>query len=320
MSEQPNNQQKEVDLFDVTGKIFSGIGKGIQILFGWTKRMIQFFFCLALKHWWTLLAVSILGGTFGYFKAKRIIPYFETEMLVETNVVSRIQIVDRINSLQRIIREGNNVSLAEYLSLPIDEINAIFFIKANAVGIAVDGRTTKTVVRRDENGKVIEEIITEINPQFVRIQVHSRKNAVINQLAESIVSFIENDPFTAKQTELASRMSLSQQEAIELEIQQLTLFQRKNLEKKSLVAASGNIPFMVVNEEKTYSHEIMEFKNQLAFLQREHEILHPALVVRPFTPFKKSADKRMKNILNFALLFFAVGYGILLFRESKKDS
>jgi len=317
MSEQPNNQQKEVDLFDVTGKIFSGIGKGIQILFGWTKRMIQFFFCLALKHWWTLLAVSILGGTFGYFKAKRIIPYFETEMLVETNVVSRIQIVDRINSLQRIIREGNNVSLAEYLSLPIDEINAIFFIKADVVDIEIERRTA---VRRGEYGRSIEEIITEINPQFVRIQVHSRKNAVINQLAESIVSFIENDPFTAKQTELASRMSLSQQEAIELEIQQLTLFQRKNLEKKSLVAASGNIPFMVVNEEKTYSHEIMEFKNQLAFLQREHEILRPALVVQPFTPFKKSADKRMKNILNFALLFFAVGYGILLFRESKKDS
>ncbi|MDR0437862.1 MAG: hypothetical protein LBH22_06120 [Bacteroidales bacterium] len=318
MSEQPNSQQKEIDLLNVTGKMFSGIGKGIQNLFTWLKRTIQGFFRLALKYWWILLILTILGGAFGYFKTKLTKPYFETEMLVEASVVNRIQIADRINSLQKMIRDGNNTFLAKQLSLPIKEVEHIFFIKADFINIKAEGRATRMVIRRDKDGVETEHIVEEITPQFIRIKIRTRENESINRLAQAIVYFVENDSYIAEQTTLAKRVNFLQQEAIEFEIQQLMLFQKKNIGKSPQVMTAGNTPFMVQNEERTYTNEILELKGRLASLQREHELLRSIFVIQPFTPFENPVDKRLKNILMFACLFFAVGYGVLLFREGLK--
>ena len=141
------------------------------------------------------------------------------------------------------------------------------------------------------------------------------ESASIAHLAQAIVSFIENDAFIAKQTTLAQQMNLAQQEAIEFEIQQLMLFQRKNIEKSSQVMAPGNAPLMVVNEERTYTNEILSLRNNLVSLQRDLALLSPVLVVQPFTPFENPVDKRMRNIFIFAFIFFAVSYSTLLIRE-----
>jgi hypothetical protein len=315
MSEQPNTQQKEIDLLDVMGRIFSGIGKGIQNLFSWIKRVIIAFVRLALKHWWILLIAIILGGAVGHFKTNWAKPYFQTEMLVETGVVSRIQIADRINSLQKMISDGNNVALAQQLSLRESKANAIFFIRADITEIRVEGRPTRTVIRRDRDGVETEVVVEEPNPQFVRVRVRLRENEGISGLGQAIVSFVENDAFIAERVVLAKQMNLSQQEAIDLEIQQLVLFQRRNIEKSPLVMTAGSSPLMVVNEERTYTTEILDLRNQLAALQRDYELLRPMFVIQPFTPFENPVDKRVRNILLFAFIFFAGGYSFLLFRE-----
>jgi len=318
MSEQPNTQQKEIDLLDVTGRIFSGIGKGVQNLFSWIKRVILAFIRLALRHWWILLITTVLGGTFGHFKTKWVKPYFETEMLAETSVVSRIQIANKINSLQKMIRDGNNTVLAQQLSLSENKVNAIFFIRADIAEISVDGKPTKTIVRRDRDGVETEVIVEEPNPQFVRVRVRLRESENIGRLAQAIVSFVENDPFIAERVALEKRQNLSEQEAIELEIQQLVLFQRRNIEKSPLVMTPGASPLMVVNEERTYTGEILDLRSQLSALQREYELLRPMFVVQPFTPFENPVDKRTRNILFFAFAFFLGGYWFLLFREGWK--
>jgi len=303
MSEQPNIQQNsEIDLLDVTGKIFSGIGKGIKNLFSWFKHVMQAFSRLALKYWWILLIATILGGVFGHFKEKMTKPYFETEMLVEANIVSRIQIANRINNLQRMISDGNNIALAQQLSLPASDVKHIFFIKADVVEIKVEGNATRV----------------EQNPQFIRVRVRVWENERIGQLARAIVDFIENDAFIAEQTALVRRESLSQQEAVELEIQQLMLFQKKNIEKSPQVMTAGNTPLMVQYEERTYTNEILELRSQLARLQRDFDLLRPIRIVQPFTPFDNPVDKRLKNILFFACMFLALCYFLLLFREGWK--
>jgi hypothetical protein len=320
MPEQPNAQpqQKEIDLIDVTGKIFSEIGKGIQNLFGWMKRVIIAFFRLALRYWWIFLILTILGGTFGYFKAKLQKPFFETEMLVEARIVSRIQVANRINSLQNMITDGNNIALAQQLSLPIDKVNSIFFIKADIVEVKVEGRPTRTIIRTDKDGVQTEEVVLEPSPQFIRVRVRTHENENINFFANAIVSFVENDAYIAEQTALAKQHNIRQQEAIEFEIQQLALFQKKNIEKSPQVFTSGNSPLMVVNEERTYVDEILDLRNRLSILQNEYVRSRPLVIIQPFTPFENPVDRQWKNILFFACLFFAAGYGVLLFREGWK--
>jgi hypothetical protein len=302
MSEQPNTQHnKEIDLLDVTGRIFSGIGIGIKNLFSWIKRVIQAFFRLAFKYWWILLIATILGGVFGHFKEKMTKPYFETEMLVETSVVGRVQIANRINNLQRMISDGNNSALAQQLSLPMSDVQHIFFIKADVVEIRVEGSVTRAE-----------------QPQFVRVRIRVWENEKIGRLEQAIVSFIENDAFIAEQTALVRQVNLSEQEAIELEIQQLTLFQRKNIEKSPQVMTAGNTPLMVQHEERTYTNEILELRSQLAQLRHNFELLRPIRIIQPFTPFENPVDKRMKNILFFAFLFFVAGYSALVIRAGWK--
>jgi hypothetical protein len=318
MSEQTNTQpQKEIDLIEVTGKMFSGIGKGLQNLFSWLKRLIQYFFRLCLKYWWILLVATIFGGTFGYFKVKWTKDFFETEMLADTSVVSGIQIANRINSLQNLIQDDNNTVLANQLSLSPKEVDGIFFIRADFKRLDISGKPTKVVVR-ERDGITVEEFVPEISPQFLRIRVRTREKEKISRLGQAIVNFVENDAFIKERINLAKRVNLQQQEAIEFEIQQLMLFQRKNIERSPQVFTSGSSPLMVVNEEKTYTTEILDLRNELAVLQRNYELLRPLFVIQPFTPFENPVDRRMRNILFFATMFFGIGYCSLLFREGWK--
>ncbi|MDR1951063.1 MAG: hypothetical protein LBP96_02390, partial [Bacteroidales bacterium] len=107
MSEHPNTQpqteQIEIDLLEVTVNIFSALGRGIRALLGWIKDYIQWFFRFTKKYFWILAALTVIGAIGGYTKAKMQKPFYETEMLVETQLVARAQIADRINNLQKLI-------------------------------------------------------------------------------------------------------------------------------------------------------------------------------------------------------------------------
>ena len=316
MSEQPISQpSKEIDLLDVMGRIFSGIGNGIKNFSAWIKRGIQTFFRLFLKYWWLFCALLIIGSAFGYYKHKLQRPYYETEMLVEANRVnSRLQIANRINSLQDLVNNANNQILANQLGLSVNEIRSIFYVKADIIDVKVEGKATRTVIRRDKDGVETEEIVEERGPQYIRVQVRVWENQNISKIERAIIKFIENDPYIVEQIKLAKDINQSQQKAVETEIEQLRLFQKKNIEKGSLVVSKDS-PLMVQNEEKTYVDEILELGSRLAYLQREYELLRPLLVVQPFEPLEKPVDNRLRNILFFALLFFGIGYGAMLLRE-----
>jgi len=300
-----NSKEKEIDLLDMTGKMFSGIGKGISALFHWIQTIIGKLFRFALKHWWILAICTVLGGVAGYLKATFQKPYFETEMLVETQIIPRAQIADRINNLQLLIRDNSNIALAKVLGIPEKEVKDIFFIKADLVNVKVDRVKSKT-----------DSVEEELGPQFLRIRIRVWENHSIARMEQALEKFIEADPYTQERLEVFRRNNLAQQAAIEGEIEQLQLFQKKNIEKSSSVMTSGAMPLMVQNEERTYVGEILDLKNQILNLQAAYDLTRPLSIIQPFTPFENPVDKRLKNMVIFAFLFFVAGYSILLFRES----
>jgi len=313
MSEQnnPQPQQKEIDLLDVTGRIFSGIGRGIQALFGWIKQLVVNCFRLAFKYWWILLLLTILGGALGYFKAKMQKPFFQTEMLVETQIIPRAQIADRINGLQSLIADANKAALAGMLNITVSEAEAIFFIKADVINVRVETPGRRVAAEG-------ESITEELGPQFIRIRVRLWDNDKIEKLEQAILTFIETDPYTQERLAIFRRNNLLQQEAIQTEIEQLRLFQRKNIERSSSVMTAGNTPLMVVNEERTYVGEILELQNQILALQSAFELVRPLSVIQPFFQFENPVDRLLRNVLLYAFLFFTLGYCSLLIREGWK--
>jgi hypothetical protein len=307
MSEQSNTQtqQKEIDLIEVTGKIFSGIGNHIQVFFAWFKNIILWFLKFAKRHFWILFILAILGASTGYIKAKLEKPFFESEMLVETQIIPRAQIADRINNLQQMIVDRNYTDLAEKLSLSTDDAKSIFFIRADLVNVKVEAQK-----RTDADGNIIE-----IGPQFMRIRVRLWDNLNIARLEQAFVSFIEADPYTQERLSLFRRNNLAQQEAVTAQIDQLKLFQKKNIEKSPSTMTSGTVPFIIQNEERTYVVEILELKNDILALQSAYELTRPLSVIQPFFLFENPVSRTLFNMLIFSALFFCCGYGFLLFRE-----
>ncbi len=315
------NKEKEIDLLSILGNIFSAIGRGIMAVAGWIKTTLLWFFGFFKKHFWVLFALLVVGAAAGYMKARLQKPYYETEMLVETQIIPRAQIADRINSLQNMIDDKND-ALANILNLPIDEVHDVFYINADIVNVKVElPADYKEKVRKKKKGSEEEEEeeiekAEELGPQFIRITVRLWDNENINRLEEALVEFVENDPYTQERLNIIRTHNQMERMAILAEIEQLSLFQKKNIEKSSAIMTAGNSPLLVQNEEKTYVAEILALKNNLLALERDSILTKPISVIQPFVPYQNPVDRTLANMVGFALLFFGIGYGLLFIREN----
>ncbi|MDR2908224.1 MAG: hypothetical protein LBU91_09595 [Bacteroidales bacterium] len=313
MSEQTQPQEtKEIDLLEITSKLFSTIGRGFTALFKGLKNLTGWFFRTIKKHFWILFILAIVGAGGGYFKAKKQRPYYETEMMVETQIISRVQVAERLNFLQELIDDRSNLTLASELKLPAEDVKHIFYIKADIYNVSVE-------VPLNKRDSAEEELITEeLGPQFLRIRIRVWDNKSIKKLEHALVTYIETDPYTQERFQLLQEANMKERENIKEQIDQLLLFQKKNIEKSSSVLTSGNMPFMVQNEERTYVSEILKLKTDIINLERAYELTRPLSVIQPFTPFESPVDRTLFNTVFFAVLFSGCGFIFLVFRQGWK--
>jgi len=319
----PQNQteSKEIDLIDVAGKTFTGIGNGLKSLFLWLGKILNTFFRFSLKFWWILLIATILGGIAGMLRDNMARPYFQAEMLaVASEEVDRTLVANLINSLQPMIDDHNYAFLSQQLSLPVSSVSQLSSVRADIADIRVPGRPMRTIIVVDRDGVETEEIVAEPNPQVIRVRIETWENTAISDFTNAIVGFVENNPFIAEQIDIAKRINLAQQRIFEREIAQLTALQQRNIEQAPMLITThqGSLP-VVVDRAQTFFHEIVNFTEMLTDLQREYELMQrPLRVVQPFFPAENPVDRRSRNILKFALLFFALCYTTLQIRENAK--
>jgi len=307
---QTQTESKEIDLIEVSGKILSGIGRGIRNFFAWIKELILLFFRYTKKYFWILAVLGVLGATAGFFKAKLQKPFFATEMMVETQLISRVQIADRINGLQRLVRDNNSVALARQLDITVEAAESIFFIKADVIIVRVE------VAERRGSDEIERE---DVGPQFIRIRIRLWDNQNIAKLEHAFVTFIETDPYTQERLTISRNNNLEMQDAIRGQIAQLESFQRKNIEQSPMVMSAGsNMPFIMQNEERTYVPEILELKGRLLDLQQAYKLTRPLSVIQPFFPFETPVSRTLYNILLYAMLALFAGYSVLLIRDGWK--
>ena len=322
MSEQNTPQpqkEKEIDLLEVTGKAFTGIKRG-------TKSLVNFATWLAhnlgqfllqtirytIKHFWLLAVLAVLGAAFGFTKARVSRPFFATEMLVETQLIPRAQIAERINSLQQLANDQNHAALVRLLNIPIADAEALFFIRADVVNVVVD-RPRRRVVEGDD--VEVDAGRNILGPEFVRIRIKKWNNQGIQRLERALVMFIETDPYTQERLEIFRRNNRAQREAIETEIAQLRLFQQKSLENTTQTMATtiGNMPLVIQqNEDNTYVNEILSYQNRLLALDQAYELTRPLSVIQPFFLFENPVNVLIRNLLLFTALFLLAGYLTLL--------
>ncbi|MCL2413044.1 MAG: hypothetical protein FWC98_02790 [Bacteroidales bacterium] len=304
---QTQPESKEIDLIDITGKIFTGIGRGIRSLFAWFKELFLHFYRFTKQHFWILFVLAILGGGSGYFVDRKQDPFFESEMMVETQLVPRAQIVERINSLNLLVRDGNDALLARALNIPVSRAESILSIRADVVQVSADVEQRRA-----------DTIIEAIGPQLIRVRVRVSDRTTIEHLESAFVSFIENDPFTQERLAIFRTNNLLMQTAIETEIEQLRAFQRINIQRSPQVLVPGNMPMMVQHEERTYVSEILSLQSRLFNLQRDLALTRPLSVIQPFFAFETPVSRTQVSIMLFALLAVAAGYVVLLIRKNWK--
>lgn len=312
MAEDPNvPKEKEIDLFVVLAKIASGFGKIFTLLFHGIKVALVWSYAFIRKHFWVFLILVLLGGVGGYLKSKLEKPYYQTEMLIETQLVPRAQIAERINSLQQLISEKNE-SLAGALHLSQADMISLFYIRADIVSVSVDVQTTRNPT------DTLPVVRQELGPQFIRITIRLWDNRSIRRLQTAILEFIESDSYTKERWDLFKSNNQAQQTAIMEEIAQLQLFQKKNVEKNNSLLTLSSTPLVVQNEERTYVEEILSLKSRLSALQNAYQITRPASVILPFLPFQSPVNTLFRNIMLFAGLCMLAGFVFFLILDNWK--
>jgi hypothetical protein len=285
------------------------------LLFQWIGRKILQFLRFLKKNIWLFVALFILGLVTGYVRTTISKPFYETEMLVETRMVSRAQVADRFNNLQSIVKAGENNSLAQVLDINVRNIDSIFSINADIINVRVEMQTGNR--RRDRNDTTLVEVVEEVGPQFLRVSVRSWSDRSVGNLGQALVEFIENDPHINERVEHARMINRLQQSAIREQIEKLTLFQEKNVlnEASTVTIATLNTPIVSQTEERTYVGEILSLQDQLINLQGAYELIKPIVVVQPFLPFGDPVSRMMRNLLIFSILFPAAAGAFIVSRN-----
>jgi len=306
---QTQTEPKEIDLIDVV----ANIGRGIRTFFVWLGNLFLHFLRFTKKYFWILLILAILAGGAGYLRESLRDPFFKSEMTVKTQLIPSAQIADRFNSLNLLIRDNNTRALKTALDISIDKVENLLRVHADNI------EQERVIVSQQRTTDLSQRIITDtITEEFVRIEVRINNPSAIEYLEQSLVSFIENEPFVQERLTVFRRNNLLMQEAIETEIEQLREFQRINIERSPLVMVPGNMPLMIQSHERTYVAEILDLQNRLLELQRELALTRPLTVIQPFLALETPANRTLFNILLFALFAVIVGYVVLLFRENWK--
>jgi len=209
MTDKKLTQQEEVDL----GNLFTVIGKGIRNFF---NVILQFF--TSIFHYFVLLLIFLknhaiklilsilIGAVLGFVLDLKSQKSYFSNLIVETNFDSGVQLYKQINYLNDLIKREDTVTLAKVLN--ISETKAAQFTSIEVSPFQPERNLYKAY---DEYIQNIDTIYTKgftINDfkkrldnydyQYQDIEVQAHSKTVFSNISSAIFIMVENDYYKNK--------------------------------------------------------------------------------------------------------------------------
>ena len=202
-------QEEEVDL----GNLFKVIGKGIKNFFNFLGDILQsifhyfILFLIFIKNNLLKLGLAlVLGFMVGLFLHYLNPKTYVSEMIVETNYGSGMQLYKQIDYLNDLVKKKDSVSLSNVLSIHENEASKISNFKVSPyqpsqnLYNAYDEYLLKTdtVYTRNYKFEDFKKRVDKYDLRYHQIEVSSELSTIFTKLSTSLIYLIESDYYKNK--------------------------------------------------------------------------------------------------------------------------
>lgn len=244
------------------------------------------------KNFWILLIAGVIGGGLGYstkFFGKK---HFESSMLIESYPISNNLLMEYINSIQLIIKDGNRHYLSERME--IDTTNIIDLKKISVEDVY------------DEKAKK--------SKGYLSIAVTVDDNKLLNNLSSGILNYIEKEPFVQSEIQIFTENNQNLISKIDIEIEKLEVLQRNNLNQQK---SKGDVS--IYNSQNSYQNELLALLKEKQRLEKQLKFSTPFRIIQDFTIYQKPIRKTATYTFTGGLLFGFIAMFILVIRNINKS-
>lgn len=332
-------QEEEVDL----GNLFKVIGKGIKNFFNFIgdllKSIFHYFILILVflkNHALKLGLALFIGFIIGFILHKLEPKSYVSNMIVETNYGSGVQLYKQINYLNNLVNKKDSVSLANALGINTNEAAKISGLKVSVFNperslySAYDEylKNTDTIFTRNFKFEDFKKRVDKHDLRFHQIKVSSELNNIFTKLTPEITQLVENDYYKSKRdiklNEINQKLAVLNKNLMQIDTLRKTYKEVSLKEAGKLSGASTIEISKSVTENNINDIKLFETSNEILNNINETNIdkIRKNKIINIISDFDKIGvpDKNIthKKYFQFAILFFGLMLGWILFRKLNK--
>jgi len=315
--EQSGKKSNEVDLLEFFNLIWVGLKKLIFAI----ARSVMFLIMFGLRKSFWLFLFILAGIGIGYFGFSATDHFFRSNMIVQPNGFSSIDMASYINDIHEFCSENNKAGLGKAFEIipenaeKIKDIQAFFFIDVNGdrIGDFVDYKNT--YIPRDTNQRII--------PDRLLIQADVFDDQIFSDIRSGLINYLNRNPYLSDVNRIRKQELQSLIKQIDFEIAKLDSLQ--NFEYFTESGNNRNSPrsgqFIILNEKVTqlYYHDKQSLLLKQNNYRRTMELAtQPVTIIKDFPDLVVVENSVSKYIVIAAFVTLLVGYLLLLVLAYRK--
>ncbi|MCF6296518.1 MAG: hypothetical protein L3J08_00795 [Flavobacteriaceae bacterium] len=307
MAENKQNQEDEIDL----GNLFKIIGKGIKSLFNaigdFFLNFFHYFILLLIFLKKNILKIGlavILGAALGYFLEYDKPEEYSSNLIVETNYNSGIQLYKQIDYLSNLVSKKDTISLAKALQISTTEASQIRTLEVmphkaekNLFKLYDEylKKINDTLFTKGLEIEIFKKRLNQYDYNYQEVFIKSNSKFGFNKISMGLKILVENEYFKRnkeiRKKQLNSKLAVLQKNLIQIDSLR-SLYKKVKLKEAGKPSSSTTLEI----SQKVVDNNI----NDITLFNTSNEILAEIESLN-------SQILRSNNILNFISNFEEAG-------------
>ncbi|MBA7535234.1 hypothetical protein ES705_27487 [subsurface metagenome] len=315
----------EIDLLDLTKKISRSTGKIFFSLFNFLKNIFLQILIFIIKKFVYLVIFVVAGAIIGGIISLREKPFYQTNLIMRSNLVSNVAMINYINRIHTLCNGENIIGLSQSLNLDttivksIKDLQAFWMIDNNNDGIGDYLDEKNEFIGLDDTSRLKRRLQDEFS---VRLKVYD--NSIIEEVQHGLELYIDSNDYFIKLSEvkkarLNNLISKTDNEIIILD--SLKRFEYFTIKKIPEITFEKFLIQSGENQEARLLHgSVLGLFGNKQSLEQELELrIDPITILQDFPLIHTPVNTLKKYIVKFSQIFLAIGFIILILIDQRKN-
>lgn len=302
------NENREIDLFELLEKVFNFLKKSFRIIWISCLRFIRFH--IRNIFYFLFFFAIALGLAFYFTQDKNKI--FNADFIMQVNGTNSYAVADIISVLSQNIDKESNINFAKVLNVSKEDV-------CNVVGLesffVIDLNNNRTRDYVDYSNSFVEDTLNSRMQNFLAIRILTKGPANHNKLQNSIIKYLRSDEYLKREELERIKVFNNAISAIDVEIQTLD-----RMRLAETIGTNTNLALLDkgVVRETTYYQDMIDLKARRTHLIEELTLQRNVVTI--YSGVKVSTKYADKNIFVYLFAFsYLLGLLISAFVRYRKN-